>query len=208
MNDNEKVNRIRKVLKIVKEKNFSVYKIAQGTGLNQSGLNRWVNDKLEFTGIIPNTTTIDLVLQFLEEGEEKEISHLNREIDKYDRLQGLYYRIESLKKEKKISNRILGEPIDLKESAVRTRLKNRSFTDLQIKLICQKFEISPNWLRTGQGDMESSLKEGEPRIETEIEMLRMEVKYWQNQAQRLEESWKESESLVIKLKRIIDDKLS
>ncbi len=64
--EDERIFKVKRILEIVSQNKISVYRIAKSTNLNQSGLNRWINDKEELTGTLPNSSTINIVLTYLE----------------------------------------------------------------------------------------------------------------------------------------------
>lgn len=66
LREDEKLSKVKRILEIVSQQGITVYKIAKNTNLNQSGLNRWINDRNEITGVLPNIRTINIVLQYLE----------------------------------------------------------------------------------------------------------------------------------------------
>ena len=61
-------------------------------------------------------------------------------------------RIKELRLEKGLSQTEFGRSIGLKQAAIGLyESGSRSVSDQSISLICQKFGVSENWLRTGEG---------------------------------------------------------
>lgn len=63
-------------------------------------------------------------------------------------------RLSLLRKELKLSQSDFGERIGVTNTAISKLEKGeRNFTDQMIKSICREFNISEDWLKTGDGDM-------------------------------------------------------
>lgn len=71
-------------------------------------------------------------------------------------------RIKKIRKEKKMTQVDFGEKIGVKGNTI-TNYENglRNPTDAVILSICREFNINENWLRTGEGEMHSSVNEDE-----------------------------------------------
>lgn len=64
-------------------------------------------------------------------------------------------RIKRLRKNLKLTQAEFAERIGLKSGAIGLYESNdRNVTDRSISLICEKFSINEDWLRTGEGNME------------------------------------------------------
>lgn len=67
-------------------------------------------------------------------------------------------RIKVLRKFLKISQEEFGNRVGISKSAVSNMESGRyNATDSMIKLICKEFNINEDWLRHGEGEMESDL---------------------------------------------------
>ena len=63
-------------------------------------------------------------------------------------------RIKNIRKNLKLSQTEFGARIGVKQTTVASwELGNRDPQDVVIKAICDTYNVSENWLRTGEGDM-------------------------------------------------------
>lgn len=63
-------------------------------------------------------------------------------------------RIKELRKELGLTLKKFGERVGISEGAVSNIEKgNRNVTDQMFKSICREFNVNPDWLKTGEGDM-------------------------------------------------------
>lgn len=69
----------------------------------------------------------------------------------------MYSRIKEIRRTLKLNQNEFAEKIGLSQSSLAMiEVGKRNFSDKHIKLICSTFNISENWLRTGNGNMFSS----------------------------------------------------
>lgn len=67
-------------------------------------------------------------------------------------------RLKILRKLKKMSQEEFGKKIGVTKTAVsKMELGTYNITDSMIKLVCKEFNINEDWLRHGEGEMESIL---------------------------------------------------
>ena len=94
-------------------------------------------------------------------------------------------RIRDLRKSLGMTLDNFGERIGLKKSAV-SLIENdkNSVTDQVVKSICREFNVSEEWLRTGQGEMFKQLSQAELAARTVGEALSSDNKayllHWEN----------------------------
>lgn len=85
-------------------------------------------------------------------------------------------RIQQVRKYYRLSRRAFGDQLGVSENVIvnieMDRLKRPEQKEPIYKLICEKFRISDNWLRTGEGEMFQTLSEDEEfdQICAEIQM--------------------------------------
>lgn len=64
-------------------------------------------------------------------------------------------RLKFLRNHKKLSQDSFGDALGITGASIsRYEAGNREISDSLIKLVCQTFNISESWLRTGEGEME------------------------------------------------------
>lgn len=70
-------------------------------------------------------------------------------------------RIQTLRKQLKMSRRVFGEALGVSESVIVNiefdRLKRPDQKEPIYKLICEKFDVNEDWLRNGTGEMFAQL---------------------------------------------------
>ena len=70
-------------------------------------------------------------------------------------------RIQTLRKQLKMSRRVFGEALGVSESVIVNiefdRLKRPDQKEPIYKLICEKFDVNEDWLRNGTGEMFTQL---------------------------------------------------
>jgi transcriptional regulator with XRE-family HTH domain len=90
-------------------------------------------------------------------------------------------RIRDLRKSLGMTLDNFGERIGLKKSAV-SLIENdkNSVTDQVVKSICREFNVSEEWLRTGQGEMFKQLSQAELAARTVGEALSSHNKFIQS----------------------------
>ena len=62
-------------------------------------------------------------------------------------------RIRMIRKLKNLNQTEFGEMIKLSQRAVATMENGGNVTERNFNLICEKFNVNPEWLRTGEGEM-------------------------------------------------------
>lgn len=71
-------------------------------------------------------------------------------------------RIEELRKELGLTMEKFGDRLGVTRSAVSNLEKgNRNVTDQMFKSVCREFNVNPDWLRTGEGEMFQKFDEDE-----------------------------------------------
>jgi len=71
-------------------------------------------------------------------------------------------RLNLLRKELRLSQEEFGKRLGVGKSAISYLESGRSsLTDQMIKLICKEFNVSEDWIRTGNGEMRNVLEEDE-----------------------------------------------
>lgn len=71
-------------------------------------------------------------------------------------------RLNLLRKELRLSQEEFGKRLGVGKSAISYLESGRSsLTDQMIKLICKEFNVSEDWIRTGNGEMRNTLEEDE-----------------------------------------------
>lgn len=71
-------------------------------------------------------------------------------------------RIKELRKELHLSQEIFGERLGVTKASI-SRLESgvNNVTESMVKLICSEFNVSEDWLRTGEGEMFESIPKDE-----------------------------------------------
>ena len=90
-------------------------------------------------------------------------------------------RVRVLRKSLKLNQTEFGQRIGLKTSAVsKMEQDGRTVIDQNIRLICQTFHISEQWLRTGAGPMESDdVSTMLARLQEEMDLTDLEMRLLQ-----------------------------
>lgn len=71
-------------------------------------------------------------------------------------------RIKTIRKESNLTQKQFADKLGLKQNTVATYEMGRiGISDTVVLSICREFNINENWLRTGEGEMHSSVNEDE-----------------------------------------------
>ena len=109
--------------------------------------------------------------------------------DKYDRLEE--FRIAN-----ELSNRQIADNVGLSEAAIRRGIKEKTLKEKYIRVICRKYNLSSEWLESGEGEMRASvvsqgeggdyesLHEAYELLKLENDALRIEANTWKEKFQK------------------------
>jgi len=82
-------------------------------------------------------------------------------------------RIKSIRKEKNLTLAKFGQRIQMSESNLsRIEKGDYTVTDKNIALICDRFDVNEEWLRTGAGDKYKELREEEKLMKFVRELIK------------------------------------
>ena len=120
----------------------------------------------------------------------------------------IYERVQQIRKNLGFSRREFGEKLGVTESVIVNiefnRLKRPDQKEPVYKLICEKFNVNENWLRTGEGEMFEQLSRNQEIVQEVNRVLRGEPESFRSRLIsalcRLDESdWEVLEKIALQM---------